>query len=183
MNRRWLAAGLIALLLPCAALAGQKKSKSKDQKKNQPAVNADALLPDPQRIDHEISEMLGAWQVGDTNLMHSFYADDVTVVSGEYEPPLMGWAAYLAAYQRQRERLSSLRLDRHNSYIYTRGGVAWATYQWEFQAMVDGKPTTARGHTTLVLEKQGDRWLIVHNHTSAVCDSITTAPPSPHPGS
>ena len=182
MNRRSLAAGMIALLIPCAISAAQKKGKPKDLPKNQPDPSTQALLPDAQRIDQELSEMLGAWQVGDVNMLHNYYAEDVTVVSGAYEPPLTGWPAYLDAYQRQRQRLSSVRLDRRNTFIFVRGGVAWADYQWEFQAQVDGAPTVGRGHTTLVFEKRGDRWLIVHNHTSAVCEAISAEPPAAKPG-
>ena len=37
-----------------------------------------------------ISEMLGAWQVGDVDKLHKDYADDVTVVNGAYAPPDRG---------------------------------------------------------------------------------------------
>src|SRR5437899_3977272 len=59
--------------------------------------------------------MLGAWQIGDVEMLHKYYADDVTVVSGAWEPPLVGWANYLRAYQSQRERMTAGRLDRNNT--------------------------------------------------------------------
>jgi ketosteroid isomerase-like protein len=182
MSWRWLAAGLIVLLVTGAAPAAQKKSKQKGQPKEPAAAETQARLPDAQQIDQEISEMLGAWQIGDVNLMHNSYADDVTVVSGAFEPPLVGWAVYLAAYQRERQHLSSLRLDRRNTFIFTKGNIAYADYQWEFVGLVDGNSTSGRGHTTLIFEKRGDRWLIVHNHTSAVCETIAQQPAAPKPG-
>lgn len=178
MKGRWLTAGLIALLLASTA-AAQKKSKQPPQLSDAPAPPP---LADTDQIDRAISEMLGAWQVGDINLLHSHYAEDVTVVSGDFEPPVRGWPSYLESYQRQRQRLGGLRLDRRNSYIFVQGTVAWAFYQWEFVGMVDGKPSSARGHTTLVFEKSGDHWLIVHNHTSEVCEAVTQPPPPPKPG-
>ena len=35
--------------------------------------------------------------------------------------------------------------------------------------MLNGKPFSARGQTTLMLNKVGDNWLIVHNHTAQIC--------------
>lgn len=176
MSRRWLVAGLLALLVALPASSTQKKKGKKDQGQANPEVR----LPDNQVIDQEISEMLGAWQVGNTNMLHNYYADDVTVVSGAYEAPLVGWPAYLTAYQRQRSRLGSLRLDRRNTFVFVRGNVAWASYQWEFDALVDGRPTSARGQTTLVFERRDNHWLIVHNHTSEICEAPPTSPqPSP----
>src|SRR5208337_2424816 len=58
---------------------------------------------------------------------------------------------------------------------------AWACYQWEFTAIVDGVPASAFGHTTLVFEKRNDVWLIVHNHTSLVQASQTAAPAAQPP--
>ena len=64
--------------------------------------------------------------------------------------------------------MNGVRLERENTYVNVKGNVAYAAYQWTFTAEMDGKPAGSRGHTTLVLEKRGDRWLIVHNHTSVV---------------
>ena len=103
-----------------------------------------------------LGALLAAWQIGDTELLHKYYAADVMVVSGAWEPPLMGWANFLKAYQSQRERMQGGRMDRRNTLIATRGNIGWAVYQWDFGAMVDGRQVGARGHTTLVLEKRGD---------------------------
>lgn len=134
-------------------------------------------LPDDRMIDNQISEMLGAWQVGDADKMHTYYADDVLVVSGGPEPPISGWANYLTAYQTQRAHMRSVRLDRTNTYTKVSGNSAWSTYDWVFTGVVDGTPMSARGHTTLALEKRDGRWLIVLNHTSVA----TQGPAAPAP--
>jgi ketosteroid isomerase-like protein len=113
-----------------------------------------------------VSQMLGAWQVGDVEMLHSHYADDVLVVSGMWEPPLQGWQNYLRAYQSQRARTQGIRLDRSNTFIKVQGDTAWCTFQWDFFGQVDGSPSNAAGHTTLVLQKRAGKWLIVLNHTS-----------------
>lgn len=182
-NHRWLIAGLV-LLLTAGATSGQHKKKKPD--KNAGPAAPEVRLPDSDEISREISEMMGAWQIGDVERLHSHYAEDVTVVSGAYEPPLAGWPNFLAAYQRQRERLGPVRLDRRNTFVNVKGDIAWAAYQWEFVATVDGKPASARGQTTLVLERHGDHWLIVHNHTSEICEAQApeqvAPPPQPKPG-
>jgi ketosteroid isomerase-like protein len=180
----WLAACWLCLPVGTAS-AGQHKQKEKTLDTNVENAAATSLLPAQQVIDAEISDMLGAWQAGDVDKLRSFYAADVTVVSGAYEPPIMGWANYLAAYQRQRQRIGALRLDRRHTIIVVKGDMAWVAYQWEFTAEVDRRPTSARGHTSLILAHQGDRWLIVHNHTSEVCEPTpapATQPPAAKPG-
>jgi ketosteroid isomerase-like protein len=79
--------------------------------------------------------------------------------------------------------MQQVRLDRSNTLIRIAPSatVAWACYQWEFTAMVDGSPSAANGQTTLVLEKRGDDWVIVHNHTSLVQASQPAAPANPAP--
>jgi len=135
-------------------------------------------MGDQQQIDYQISEMLGAWQLGDIDRLHKSYADDVSVVSGVWTPPIFGWPSYLAAYQAQRARMMQVRLDRSNTYIKVSGNFAWACYQWDFIGTVDGQQTGAQGQTTLIFEKRQNRWLIVHNHTSIVQGNAPTAGPT-----
>jgi len=125
--------------------------------------------------------------VGNTDELHKNMADDVSVVNGLWAPPVMGWTNYLAAYQMQRARTQQVRLERSNTLIRIAPSatVAWVCYQWDFSAMVDGAPSTAQGQTTLVLEKRGENWIIVHNHTSLVPTpppaAPANAPPAPKP--
>ena len=166
-----LSAAIIAMLaLACASPAAAQKDKKKKSETQQPADSTNPLVPmsDENQIDYMISEMLGAWQVGDIEKLHKDYADDVTVVNGAYAPPIVGWTNYLAIYQQQRTRMQQVRMDRSNTVIKVAGNVAWACYQWDFAATTDGVPSTAQGQTTLVMEKRNNHWIIVHNHTSMV---------------
>jgi ketosteroid isomerase-like protein len=149
--------------------------------------NAIPNVPIPifDQLDHEIGEMLGAWQVGDVEGMHKYYDDNATFVSGAFAPPIVGWKNYVAAYEQQRAHVGAMQFVRKNTFIFTKGDFAWATYQWEIGAMVDGRPTSDRGQTTLVFFHAGDRWLIVHNHTSDIWEPpaqpVQNAQPQPHP--
>lgn len=179
MKLRWMAWLLAALLLVPGAAVAQKKKKGKDSKDKaeEGRVLAGAPLPAEQLIEAQLSEMLGAWQVGDLEALRKHYADDVTVVSGAYGPPLVGWASFAQAYLRQHARSQGVvQLNRRNTVIRSNGSTAWAAYQWEFLGVVDGAALRLQGHTSLVMEKRGERWLIVHNHTSlALPDSTATA--------
>lgn len=161
---------LVAILsLALATTAWAQKKKKKDD--TPPTPPPSVTIPDEQKIDYMIGEMLGAWQVGDIEKLHKAYADDVSVVNGIWGPPVIGWNSYLAAYQAQRARAQQVRLDRLNTFIRVApsANIAWACYQWDFSAVVDGQPSAAQGQTTLVLEKRQDNsWVIIHNHTSLV---------------
>lgn len=168
---------LAALLCGTGPAYGQKQNK-KNKKDAAPEVSTASLMPDNQAVDLLVSQMLGAWQAGDADGMRKFYADDVMIISGAYEPPLIGWANYARAYQAQFARTSGCRLERINSYTKVTGDTAVVTYQWQFLGNVDGRNTQAFGHTTLMLEKRLGNWVITLNHTSAVPtdDSSTTLP-------
>lgn len=174
---------LLILLLSLAANAGaQKKKKKDDTAPSQPASDI-VSLPDQAKIDNVIGQMLGAWQVGDVEKLHATIADDVSVVSGVWGPPVMGWANYAASYQMQRARIQQVRMERSNTLIRIApsGTFAWACYQWEFTGVVDGSQSSSVGQTTLVLEKRNDAWVIVHNHTSLIQATAPAAPANADP--
>jgi len=177
MHRRILLLGMATALAAGSLPAGpqQKQQKQQQQQQQQPADTSPVVpLTDQQAVDYATTEMLGAWQIGDVELMRKFYAPDVLVVSGYWEPPVQGWDRYLQSYQRQRSRMQGVELNRSNTYLKVVGNMAWVVYQWTFTGRVDGAATSYRGHTTLVYEKRAANWLIVVNHTS-----IADLPPQP----
>ena len=170
---------VFALALTCVSPAtAQKKKKSEPP----PSTDSKMLVPlnDEQQIDYLLSEMLGAWQLGDVEKLHTDYADDVAIVNGSWAPPIIGWTTYLAVYQQQRARMQQVRMDRYNTYIKVSGMVAWACYQWDFAGVVDGQQTESQGQTTVVLEKRNNHWVIVLNHTSLAA-SVPQATPAGTP--
>ncbi|MFQ5694399.1 MAG: nuclear transport factor 2 family protein [Terriglobia bacterium] len=72
------------------------------------------------------------------------------------------------SWSSEQDRLSSAEMTRENTRIVRRGKLAWAVYQWRFAAVSAGQAVGTQGHTTLILEKRGRNWVIVHNHTSAI---------------
>ncbi len=181
----------VALLLGTTLLLACGSPATAQKKKKNPTDTTDTtpMIPmgDEQQIDYMISEMLGAWQIGDITKLHKDYAEDVSVVNGIWAPPVFGWNNYLAAYQQQHSRMQQVRLERTNTYIKFSGNFGWACYQWDFSAVVDGQPVAARGQTTLVVEKRENHWVIVLNHTSQAPSSEPIPPANtpqiaqPHP--
>ncbi len=172
----------VAASLFLAATASAQKSKTKKGKDAQVESVVLPPLPDDRAIDLAISEMLGAWQIGDVERLHKHFSDNVVVVSGAWEPPVVGWSNYLRAYLAQRQRVQSVRKDRFNTLIKVEGNVGWASYQWRFDATMNNSPLVAFGQTTLILEKR-DQWVIVHDHTSLIQqlsgkDAVTSPPPA-----
>jgi ketosteroid isomerase-like protein len=167
------------LLLACSIQLSASDKKQKKKKSDPAAENANGtpIIPrtDQEQIDFEISEVLAAWQLGNVELMHKDYAEDVAVVNGSWTTPIMGWTKYAELYKKQRDTMQQVRLDRSNTFIWVNGSTAWACYQWDFSAVVGGEPQAARGQTTLIFEKRDTRWLIVHDHTNVV----ETAQPRP----
>ncbi len=182
---RWMerVVGMVLLLSLSLATAGIAVAQKKKKQDDTPPPSIMSSLPDEQKIDYVIGQMLGAWQIGDIDQLHKYLADDVSVVAGTWTPPAIGWTNYLLAYQAQRARTQQVRLERSNTLIRIAPSkmVAWVCYQWQFTGLVDGSPSASEGQTTLILEKRGDDWIIVHNHTSLIHASQPAAPASAAP--
>jgi len=179
----WLMAVVVVSI---CALTFSSGAAAQQKKKSGNTGNTDLTQGMPQtpasisdEIDHGIGEMLGAFQVGDVEAMHKHYADNATFVSGSYEPPLAGWNNYVAQYEKQKAAFQGMQLIRRNTFVFVHGDVSWVSYQWQFAALFNNRPFTARGQTTLVLSKVGENWLIVHNHTSEICPGQAPSAPQP----
>jgi len=168
---------LFTFVLMAVAISAGAQKKDKNKTVQPPPDPTEELRnamrgPDSQVIDQTIGEALGYWQIGDTASLHKYYAEDVVTVSGAWEPPVIGWDNFLKAYQAQRDQVSGARMDRTNTLIKVNGNSAWATYQFTYAAQMNGTVVQFRGHTTMCLAKQGDRWVITLNHSSIVDSSV-----------
>jgi ketosteroid isomerase-like protein len=166
-----MALGICLLMLAVGATQAGAQQKDKKNKNNSPIPTATTNGPtipmsDEQLIDYLISTNLGAWQVGDVDRLHETYADDVTIVQGPFLPPVVGWNNYLPLYQLQHARMQQVRMDRSNTVVKLSGTCAWATFQWDFSATIDGQGSASQGHMTFVMEKRNGKWVITLNHTS-----------------
>ena len=175
---RSFALGFVAILMFVGSASAADKQKNKKNKESKDPSAADQpaampALPDTEQIDRAIGEMLGGFQIGDLETMHKHYADNVTFVSGDYAPPVVGWQNYATLYERQKAAFQGMQVVRRNTLIITHADFAWATYQWEFDSSLNGKPYSLRGQTTLIFNKVNGNWLIVHNHTAGIYPQST----------
>ena len=169
--------GGVFLVATISSAAPQKdKKKKKDEAQPTESSKTITAMTDEQQIDYLLSEMLGAWQIGDVEKLHATYADDVSMVSGGWAPPVIGWANYSPLFQQTRARMQRVRMDRSNTFIRVNGNTGWACYQWDFSADVDGQAVQSRGQTTVVVVKRNNHWVIVHNHTSLSPGGAQTSP-------
>ncbi len=136
---------------------------------------------DRAEVEQTIKNFLLAWQAGILEELAPYVAPDVIVISGLYQPPLQGWQAYRTALQLQRESLREVSFERENTQITVRRKIAWAAYQWRFAAIQSGQPIGALGHSTLILEKRGKKWLVKLNHTSLATLPLPAAAPAQPP--
>ncbi|HTV57826.1 MAG TPA: nuclear transport factor 2 family protein [Verrucomicrobiae bacterium] len=178
-GKNWIAGVAALLIFALAPASARAQKKNKNNNSASAAAPPIIPLPIPEQIDTEIGQMLGAFQLGEVEKMHQYYAENASFVSGAYAPPVMGWQNYAAAYERDRGLFQGMQVVRRNTSIFHSGDVAWACYQWELSAQYEGKPYFARGQTTLVFVKTGDTWLIVHNHTSQICPNEASRPKPP----
>jgi ketosteroid isomerase-like protein len=170
-------AGVAVILLVCSGAWAQKNKKNQSVS-DQPMPSMP--MSPSEEIERDIGQMLAAQQLGNMELMHKYYSDSATFVSSDYGPPIVGWKNWAAGYERQRAAFQQMQIIRRNTFIYTHADVAWATYQWDFAAMLaTGKGYDARGQTTLVFNKVGNDWLIVQNHTAVDCSSLAPAVATP----
>jgi ketosteroid isomerase-like protein len=177
VGARCCSVSLLILILCTAALSGGVSAGQNKKKKNSDATVPAQPLPAADQIERNIGQMLVAFQMGDADAMHKYYSDTATFVrSGAYEAPIIGWASYAEEYKRSWPAFQGMQITRRNTFIFTHPDVSWATYQWEFNSTMNGKPFTANGQTTLVFNKVGDNWLIVHNHTSQICPAAAATP-------
>jgi len=95
-------------------------------------------------------------------------ASSVWIGPGEGEW-LAGYDALEQAMRAQNEALRDIRLDVTDEIIHfsSLGDMAWATNRWVFNAAAGGETFAMPLRCTWILEKQDDRWTIVHFHKSA----------------
>jgi uncharacterized protein (TIGR02246 family) len=146
-----------------------------------------AVLPtaagpsEEEKIEQVVEDVTVAYNLGDLAAMGRHYAPDVAWVPSDYSALLTGWSNVEARFREAHANYSQVQLARENTRIVRNGKVAWASYQWRFAGLSGDQTVQAVGHTTLILEKRGGKWLIVHNHSSLVMVPPEAPPAQPAP--
>jgi ketosteroid isomerase-like protein len=116
-----------------------------------------------------IQETLDAWSTMDTNKIAPFYSDAPESIFFDVAPmQFKGWADWAKGAQNLFTDYKSFKLSLTSEpIIHNQGNWAWGTYLWHLDAVhKDGKTDTLDGRDTAIWQKQGNKWLTVHEHVS-----------------
>ncbi len=123
--------------------------------------------PDTLQIRTVIEAVFAAAEAGDMAALDTLYAGEaLTVIEGAGID--RGWTQYrdhhlapeLEAFRDFRYRPSEIEAQ-------VAGDMGWAIFRYTLGAEYQGAVLDQVGRGTAILERQGDRWIIRHSHTSS----------------
>ncbi|HEV2351634.1 MAG TPA: nuclear transport factor 2 family protein [Terriglobia bacterium] len=111
---------------------------------------------------------LDAWETLDPANAAPFYAQEADNVYFDVAPlRYNGWAEYAAGVSTNYPDLASVKFTLSDVSIHPHGNLAWATADLHFDMKTkSGAAKSLDGRWTLIWEKRGRGWLIVHEHVS-----------------
>lgn len=119
-------------------------------------------------VDTVLSAQTDAWNRGDLDAFMAHYWKDEALTFSSEGKTTRGWAATLTRYRERyptREKMGRLKLS--GLEITPLGdSAALVLGKWN----VEREDGPLSGNFSLVVRKFGDRWLIVHDHTSRLTD-------------
>lgn len=116
-----------------------------------------------------LDEFFAAWSTLNADNAARFYARDADLVFFDIAPlQYHGWQEYRAGFKQVAEQFSSLKLTANNDIKVTRrGNIVWTTDTFHVTgSQKNGQPVDLTCRHTLIWERRGGRWLIVHEHVS-----------------
>ena len=66
------------------------------------------------------------------------------------------------------QRSNDVQTEMHQPRITINGKVAWISYYWSDRGIVNGQRYSSRGKSTRIFVKEGESWLCIHAHFTAV---------------
>ena len=123
-----------------------------------------ATSRDADDVKAALVQMWAAEEAGDVAGYAAFVHPDFTQF-GETDPYLeQGKAEEVRNMAAYLQRAKGVHTEMHNPIVTVRGNVAWITYYWTDEAMLDGKRVTSHGKSTRILVKEQGKWLCIHGH-------------------
>jgi ketosteroid isomerase-like protein len=116
-----------------------------------------------------MQKILDAWSTLDPAKAAPFYAQEANRVFYDLAPlKYMGWKEYAEGVPKVLADYTSLRLTLgKDAAAHQRGNLTWGTTTWHADAVKkDGSKEAMEGRWTVLWEKRGDDWLVVHEHFS-----------------
>jgi ketosteroid isomerase-like protein len=151
----------LCFVVMCLMFASQAVAQTKPaEKKSAPSGVPDKAL---------IQEILNAWGTMDTSVVGKYYDHAPTNVFYDVSPlKFDGWAQYTVGVNQLFNTLKSINFSvNDDAAVHHAGNLAWGNSTVK-TVMTDktGKVTRLDCRWTIVWEKKGADWLIVHDHFS-----------------
>lgn len=130
----------------------------------QSTADADAA----REVMETLIEMWDAVEEGDLDRYASYIHPEFTAF-GESDVYLAeGRDLELRVMAEYLRRAEATHTEMHQPRVTIRGDVAWIVYYWTDSGWVDGERMTSRGKSTRIFVREGDGWLCIHGHYTAV---------------
>lgn len=118
-----------------------------------------------------VPKIVASWETFDLAKIEPYYAKDADLTYFDLAPlKYNNWADYRATVPKVLfEPNTSLKLKVNDDLrVHSRGSLAWATFTFGADMTTkQGAASHLDGRWTMVLEKRGQGWIVVHEHVSA----------------
>lgn len=144
--------------------------------------SAYAAADDEAAVRAVITQHAAAHETGDVAAIEKLWVQDETATVAEGGSFNYGWAEFRDHHLRpEMEAMKKVKFPLENIKVHVKGNLAWATYSYRMSGEYKARPFDSAGAATMVLEKRGDKWLIVHEHTSTKRRPPAANPPAAKP--
>jgi ketosteroid isomerase-like protein len=150
---------VVMMLASSASAEGQTKDKAPS-----PAAPTDAYFRTL------IQQLYDAWSDLDPSKAARFYAKEANLTFFDITPmKYTGWSEYAAGVPKAFAAYQSGKFTVGDDVqIHRHGDLAWGTCTWKADLLKkDGGRENAAGRYTVVWERRGTDWLVVHEHMSS----------------
>lgn len=132
------------------------------------AQSAAAQTTDENQVREVLTQNTTAFVRNDLATLDKIWANDEAVTVFENGHANYGWADYRNNHLApEMSEIKNAKYASSDVKIKIDGKTAWATFKYTISGDSEGKHFDGGGLGTAILEKRGDRWLIVHWHSSA----------------
>ncbi len=157
----------LLLILGCLLLTSTAVAQAKPEaKKPVGAVAANTSVPDKTLMQ----KIMEAWQSMKLDNPAKYYDKSATNIFYDAAPlKYVGWPEYAKGSKAMFDTLESLKITLNDdAMVHHSGNLAWGTATVHMvMTAKGGQPKPVDGRWTVVWEKKGPDWLIVHEHFSA----------------
>ena len=131
------------------------------------AVRTMAVVDDEAAIRAVVTQHAAAHETGDLATIEKLWVHDDTATVAEGGSFNHGWTDFRDHHLRpEMEGMKNVKMPLEDIRVHVNGKLAWVTYNYKMSGEYKGRAFDNAGAATMVLEKRGKDWLIVHEHTS-----------------